>query len=124
MARTGDPNHAHQVVLDLLKAGESNEFGHWAAAEYKFEKRWRLIQCPTLLVWGGQELKRLDARGWNATKATAKLEQSIAGSRGMIIPEAGALFPVEMPQKFASVVLNFLDGPIASKPASALSAVR
>lgn len=110
MARTKDPQTAHQLVVDFLKAGDANEFGHWAVAEYRPERRWKMVQCPTLLVWGAREVERLDARGWNASKTIRRIEEAVSKARGVVIPEASALFPTEMPKLFASTVLDFLDG--------------
>ena len=109
MARTTEPQVAHQFVIDLLKAGESNQRGHWAVAEYRLEKRWPMITSPTLLVWGGNELKRLDERGWDASQAVRGIAAAVPNSRRVVVPGVGVLFPNEAPEQFADLILEFLD---------------
>ena len=109
MARIKDPQIAHRLVVDLLKASESTKHGHRAVAEYRPERRWSQIQCPTLLVWGQREMKRLDERGWNTSDATNRMAKAIRNGSASVIPDGGVMFSLEMPGKFAQLVADFLE---------------
>jgi pimeloyl-ACP methyl ester carboxylesterase len=45
----------HRLLVDLLVAGETSEFGHFAVAEYRMEDRLPLVACPGLLILGRRD---------------------------------------------------------------------
>lgn len=49
---TRDPGFVQRLVLDVFRAGETSEQGHFAAAAYRMEDRLPLAHCPALLVYG------------------------------------------------------------------------
>jgi pimeloyl-ACP methyl ester carboxylesterase len=47
-----DPALVQRCVLDLFRAGETSEWGHFAVAEYHMEDRLPRVKCPALVLAG------------------------------------------------------------------------
>lgn len=105
---TGDVHEASIRVLDALKAGEAGVYGFWAVFKWEQEKRLSLVKCPTLLVWGLEDLKVVDNMGWNATRDRPKVDALLPHAKVIVIPEAGHFIPEEIPERFAQMILDFL----------------
>lgn len=60
------------------------------------------IKCPALIITGGSDTTV-------ATSSQARLAQGIPGARQVIIPEAGHAVSVEEPDKFNSILVEFLN---------------
>ena len=67
------------------------------------------IRVPTLIVWGRED-RLLPSRG------AESVASRIAGSRLVVLPEAGHLPQREVPDAFSSAVAGFLSGALPSAP--------
>ena len=108
MTRSGDVNRAQRTIMNILKAGTTGEYGHWAVIVWPQEDRLPLIQCPTFLIWGGKDLEMLDGMGWHATADKHKVKDAIPRSREVVVPDGTGAFPIEMPEVFSELVLEFM----------------
>ena len=48
----GEPALTQRCVLDLFRAGETSEWGHFAVAEYHMEDRLPRVKAPALVLSG------------------------------------------------------------------------
>jgi pimeloyl-ACP methyl ester carboxylesterase len=73
-----------------------------AIFEYDFRDRLPEIRCPTLIVWGDQDMlvPRSDAN---------RFEKLIANARKVILRDTGHCAMIERPRTFNDLVLSFLD---------------
>lgn len=97
------PENLQRTILGYLMAGPRAHDGHQAVFRYPIEKRLRLIQCPTLLISGGK-----DDIFHNRLQVTRDL---ISRCRTEVIEGGGDLVPLEKPNEFVRVVLDFLSHP-------------
>jgi pimeloyl-ACP methyl ester carboxylesterase len=95
------PDLLARFVIDVLKVGERMEEGHRAVSKYKMEDKVPLINAPTLVLGGTEDLFSFPRM--------KPLSDSIKGSETAIIK--GGMVPVvdQMPEEFAKVVIDFLD---------------
>jgi pimeloyl-ACP methyl ester carboxylesterase len=96
------PDLLHRLVLDALKVIGQVEDGHVAVDTYRMEERLPRIHCPVMLVCG-----TLD---WAAFPDQERLAKYLRGARRVEIAAAGVPLVDHMPERFAEVVLDFLDG--------------
>lgn len=50
-----DPALTQRVTMDIFRAGEVSEYGHFAVAAYRMEERIAHVRCPGLLIYGRQD---------------------------------------------------------------------
>ena len=102
----GDIDLLERFVVDAIKAGPRSVEGHAVVARYVMETRLPLIRCPVLVLAPSADP--------HAYPAAAPLADRIAGSR--LIEIAGGMVPLpdQMPDEFATVVLDFLDSVYSS----------
>ena len=100
MGWVDDPAVVHRVVTDLLRAGETSEYGHFACADYLMENTLPKVDVPTLLIVGTDDFFA------NAPK-NAIFEEAIPDNTKVMI-EGGVFLPTESPEAFADAVLTFL----------------
>jgi len=93
-----DPAIVNRVVTDLLRAGETSEYGHFACADYLMENTLPLVKAPTLLIVGGND------QFANHPKNSVFAETIPETERVMI--KGGIFLPTESPEQFAEVVLK------------------
>ena len=112
MRQSGDDvEGAQRRVMNVLKGGTTGEYGHWAVVAWSQEDRLPLIQCPTLLIWGAKDLEVLDSMGWQANADKHKVGQAIRRCREVEYAEGTSAFPVEMPEEFSRLVVEFMKDP-------------
>ncbi|HSN54257.1 MAG TPA: alpha/beta hydrolase [Candidatus Sulfomarinibacteraceae bacterium] len=99
---TDDPAIVQRVVTDLLRAGETSEYGHFACAEYRMEETLPLVEAPSLLIIGRSD--QFANHPKNAIFADALPGVELA------ILDGGVFLPAESPGAFAEAVLAYLDG--------------
>jgi pimeloyl-ACP methyl ester carboxylesterase len=87
-------------LADALRAGEKLVEGHGACSRYRMEEKIGLVRCPTLVTCGTED-------PFSFPKA-ALVAGRIPGSRLAPIPGGGVAVVDEMPDAFASLVLEFL----------------
>lgn len=107
----GDMDLAHQRMLDILKTGKTMAYGWWAVIKYHQEERLPLLQCPTLLIWGGKDLELTETLGWKATAGRPKVEQAISRAKVVNLPDGSPFFPLDAPEEFSRLILEFCDNP-------------
>jgi len=96
------PDLLMRFIMDAIKAGEKVVEGHLAVSNYRMEDKVGLIRCPTLLICGTEDPF--------SYPHMERLAAAIPKSKTLAI-EGGTVAIVEqMPEKFAKVVLDFLDG--------------
>lgn len=108
MERLRRPLLVQQRLLDTLKAGDSPHATLQAVAKYKQEERYPLIQCPTLLIYGTEDLAKLDSYGLSASRGTQEVQRTIRRCKVVIVPGGSSQFPTQMPDIFAHLILDFL----------------
>lgn len=80
-------------LLALLRDGMSNDLG----------PRLKNLHVPTLIVWGEHDT-------WISPENAPKLKTDIAGSKLVIIPNAGHVPHEEKPEEFNGLVIDFVKG--------------
>lgn len=97
----GDIDLLERFVIDAVKAGPRAAEGHAVVARYVMETRLPLIRCPVLVI--------APTADPHAYPQARPLADAIAGSRYLEIDGAMVPLPDQMPQRFAEVVMAFLD---------------
>ena len=93
------PQILRWVNRERAKAGLWVMKGMMAVNAYEIPKRLGRISCPTLIVYGSQDMLR-DKEG--------VLRRGIRSSNAVVIPGAGHLPQIEAPQAFLQATLPFL----------------
>jgi pimeloyl-ACP methyl ester carboxylesterase len=96
-----NPPLVQRLVVDLFRAGETSEQGHFAVAAYRMEDRLPLVRCPGLLVYG--------RRDPFADPAQAGLFRAVLRPSDAIVLDAGVFLPNEAPAALADAVRTFID---------------
>ena len=96
-----DPAIVHRVVTDLMQAGETSEYGHFACAEYLMENTLPMVKAPALLIVG------LNDPFANHPK-NAVFAETIPVTEKVEL-EGGIFLPTESPDAFAQAVLEYLE---------------
>jgi len=97
------PALVQRLVVDLFRAGETSEQGHFAVAEYRMEERLPRLRCPALLLYATRD-------PFAAPAQSAPLARAFQPAREATI-EAGLFVATEAPAAFARAVLDYVDGP-------------
>lgn len=104
-------NLLNRIVLDHLRAGgkdgKTGPYGLIAVFRSESEKLLSAIQSPTLILWGTNDLTTFGFPKENEEKVNKAIP------RNKVIYIEGGTFAVinMMPEKFAQLVLDFLDNP-------------
>jgi pimeloyl-ACP methyl ester carboxylesterase len=94
------PDLVQRILLDLFRAGETSEQGHFATTEYRMEDRLPLVRCPALLIYG--------TRDPFGTPARATLHRQAFRPVTEVTIDAGVFAPNENPAAYAGAVLEFV----------------
>ncbi len=97
---TADYRIVQRAIVDLLRAGETSEFGHFAVADYRMEDRLGLVRCPTLLIFGLRDPFRFEG-------SESAFCAALKDCRSLTL-DGGVFLPNECPDEFASAILDFL----------------
>jgi pimeloyl-ACP methyl ester carboxylesterase len=97
---TPDPALVQRLVLDLWRAGETSEQGHFASALYRMEDRLGLVKCPALLIYG--------QRDPFADPVRAKPIRDAFKPATEVSLDTGVFVANENPALFARTVLDYL----------------
>jgi pimeloyl-ACP methyl ester carboxylesterase len=95
------PEVVHRVVTDLLRAGETSEYGHFACADYHMEDTLPRVTAPALLIVG-------DNDPFAKSPKNTIFAETIPSTEQVELP-GGVFLPTESPEPFAEAVLAFLD---------------
>jgi len=91
-----------RFIVDCVKAGPRAAEGHAVVGRYVMETRLPLIRCPVLVI-----APKADPYAYPAARPLA---DRIKGARYVEVEGAMVPFPDQMPERFAQVVTEFLDG--------------
>ncbi len=89
-----------RLVVDLVRGGETSEFGHFAVAQYRMEDRLPLVRCPGLLIYGSRD-------PFTSRDAAAPFRAALRPVHEVTI-DAGVFLPTEAPVPFAEALLEWL----------------
>jgi pimeloyl-ACP methyl ester carboxylesterase len=101
----------HHCVLDDLKAFNAPVYTGLAVSNYclSAQERFRLINCPTLILSGEKALEPLEKAGLAKADNQRWLSKVIPDSQRVEI-EGGTLWMInQMPEEVLKVVIDFLD---------------
>lgn len=98
----GDIDLLERFIIDALKAGPRAVEGHAVVARYVMETRLPLIRCPVLII--------APTADPHAYPSAWPLAERIAGARYAEIEGGMVPLPDQMPERFAELVTQFLDG--------------
>ena len=93
-------------LLDYLKADVTGTYAYDALATYRMEERLPLIKCPTLILFGRNDFPSFGLGG-----NEEKVDEAIPRSKMLWVDGATYCFPDQLPEKFARLVLEFLENP-------------
>ncbi len=97
---TDDPAVVQRALVDLLRAGERSEDGHFAIARYRMEDRLPQVRAESLLIFGER-----DPFGYSDKSRV--LEDTLPQSRTAFL-DGGVFLPSEEPEAFSSLASEFL----------------
>ena len=103
---TSPASLVQRLLLDLFRAGETSEAGHFALLVYRMEDRLPLVHCPGLLIFG--------SRDPFADRSIEPIFLKQLSPGRAIQLEMGVFGPNEQPDAFARAVLEFL-GTLAAR---------
>jgi pimeloyl-ACP methyl ester carboxylesterase len=95
-----DPALVQRIVLDLWRAGETSEQGHFAVALYRMEDRINLVKCPALLIYS--------QRDPFADPVKSKPVRDAFKPATEVFLDAGVFVANEKPALFAKTILDYL----------------
>jgi pimeloyl-ACP methyl ester carboxylesterase len=96
------PALVQRTVVDLFRAGEASEQGHFAVAAYRMEERLPQLRCPALLLYCSSD-------PFASPERAAPLRAAFRPAREATIA-AGIFAANEAPELYASAVLDYLHG--------------
>lgn len=101
----------HRCMLDEMKCYGYPAYGPLAATEYCdiMLERLGLIKCPTLILWGTQDIKVLEELGISTPGNRQVIANAIAQAKVLDIDGGTICMMNQMPVEISRVVVNFLD---------------
>lgn len=96
------PELVQRLVVDLFRAGETSEQGHFAVADYRMEDRLPRVRCPALLLFGSRD-------PFATPERAEPLRRAFTPCRVTTI-DAGIFAANEQPERYAQAVLDYLRG--------------
>lgn len=101
-AWTAEPRLVQRLVVDLFRAGEASEQGHFAVVAYPMEERIGLVKCPALLVYG-------EGDAFAVPDENRRLMRGAVPQAVEVVLPGGVFLANEAPEAFASAILEFLE---------------
>jgi pimeloyl-ACP methyl ester carboxylesterase len=95
-----DPALVQRFLVDLWRAGETSEQGHFAVALYRMEDRIGMVKCPALLIY--------NKRDPFADPVKSKPVRDAFKPATEVFLDAGVFVANEKPALFAQAVLDYL----------------
>ena len=100
----------HRWVLDDLKCFGHPLYAVWAVGEYclEAEERLRMIKCPTLILWGLDDVQEFERLGLAKAENRHFVAKAITNNQEVEF-EAGTICMMnQMPEEVSKVVIEFL----------------
>ncbi|MEM9807890.1 MAG: alpha/beta hydrolase [Cyanobacteria bacterium P01_D01_bin.56] len=106
----GSPALNHRWVLDDLKAFGRTAYAARAATEYwpTAAQRFQHIACPTLLLWGLQEVNEFERQGLAQAKNRFWVTQAIANHQVIELDHGTICMMNQIPTEISQLVTTFL----------------
>lgn len=100
----------HRWVLDDLKCFGYPLYAVWAVGNYclEAEEKFKLIKCPTLIIWGLDDAQEFERLGLSRVKDRHLVSQSIPHAKVVEFEEGTICMMNQIPKKVANAVKNFL----------------
>lgn len=107
----GSADLNHRWVLDDLKCFGYPLYAVWAVGNYCMDaaERFILIKCPTLIVWGIDDVEEFEKLGLAPAKDRYFLSQAIPHSKVVELPGGTICMMNQIPEEISKVVIEFLD---------------
>ncbi len=101
----------HRWVLDDLKCFNYPLYAMWAVGNYCVEapERFKNIKCPTLIIWGLDDMKDLERLGFALVKDRLFVSESIPHGKVIEYPDGTMSMMNQKSEEIAKAVLKFLD---------------
>ncbi|MEH2280407.1 MAG: alpha/beta hydrolase [Nostoc sp.] len=107
----GSADLNHRWVLDDLKCFGYPLYAVWAVGNYCIDaaQRFTLIKCPTLIVWGIDDVEEFQKLGLALAKDRYFLSQAIPHAKVVELPDGTICMMNQIPEEISKVVIEFLD---------------
>lgn len=99
------PEFTTRRILDILKATDTMHRGHFASASYNQAERLPLIKCPTLAIWGTEDLEMHKVIGLYP----GNIDKLIPDCKVEIVEGGTDMLPNQMPEGLARLILSFIN---------------
>ncbi|MEH2094322.1 alpha/beta fold hydrolase [Nostoc sp.] len=101
----------HRWVLDDLKCFGYPLYAVWAVGNYCMDaaQRFTSIKCPTLIVWGIDDVEEFQKLGLALAKDRYFLSQAIPHAKVVEFPDGTICMMNQIPEEISKVVIEFLD---------------
>lgn len=101
----------HRWVLDDLKCFGYPLYAVWAVKNYclEAEQRFRLIQCPSLILWGIDDVSEFEFLGLAAAENRHFVSQVVPNNQVAEIPTGTICMMNQVYEEVAKIVIKFLD---------------
>jgi len=97
--------YRQRLLLDMLKAEGMSHRGHFASKNYVQEKRLPLIKCPTLVIWGSEDILLHKQIGFHRRN----LAESIPKHKVVEIQGAAMCMTLQTPEELSRAILEFVE---------------
>ncbi|MGK7908978.1 MAG: alpha/beta fold hydrolase [Synechococcus sp.] len=101
----------HRWVLDDLKCFGHPLYAVWAVGEYCLdaEDRLRAIACPTLIMWGMEDVREFERLGLAKPENRYFVSQAIPHGKVVEFEQGTICMMNQMPEEVSKVVIDFLN---------------
>ncbi|MEH2235400.1 alpha/beta fold hydrolase [Nostoc sp.] len=107
----GSADLNHRWVLDDLKCFGYPLYAVWAVGNYCIDaaQRFTSIKCPTLIVWGIDDVEEFQKLGLALAKDRYFLSQAIPHAQVVELQDGTICMMNQIPEEISKVVIEFLD---------------
>ncbi|MEH2067628.1 MAG: alpha/beta hydrolase [Nostoc sp.] len=107
----GSADLNHRWVLDDLKCFGYPLYAVWAVGNYCMDaaERFTSIKCPTLLVWGIEDVEEFQKLGLALAKDRYFLSQAIPHAKAVDLSDGTICMMNQIPEEISKVIIEFLD---------------
>jgi pimeloyl-ACP methyl ester carboxylesterase len=101
----------HRWVLDDLKCFGDPLYAVWAVGNYCLDasERFRSIKCPTLIIWGIDDMKEFERQSLAKANDRYFLSQAIPHGKVVEFEKGTICMMNQMPEEISQVVIDFLN---------------
>jgi pimeloyl-ACP methyl ester carboxylesterase len=101
----------HRWVLDDLKCFGDPLYAVWAVGNYclEAEARFRSIECPTLIIWGLDDMQEFEKQSLAKVNDRLFLSQAIPHGKVVEFEQGTICMMNQIPEEVSQVVIEFLN---------------